>query len=279
MSQGDAISGLRRCRCAAHSVQATATNLCWPLYNLVSREGTLSVREGERWCRVLRQPSQIVQTTLPRPLGIIFEEDARQKRAVISGFMDGSPAAQLAQVHAGCRMHTHVTVADSRLRLHEPSHRTSGSARLCPDCVACHLPPAPECVPASVLYRVGLSSPDPPCPPLQRARLDRSQAAGAPAVGDVLRACTCTTFVFPTNSLFGAKPPQRHIVCYGADQQKWTQVQPLCMLCMLQTSISELWCEAFGALLCRCAANRCQQVFRHNRAERSDVQRQPVCRS
>jgi hypothetical protein len=30
--------------------------------------------------------------------------------------------------------------------------------------------------------------------------------------------------VFPTNSLFGAKPPQRHIVCYGADQQKWTQV-------------------------------------------------------
>ena len=101
----------------------------------------------------------------------------------------------------------------------------------------CGLPPAPECVPASVLYRVGLSSQDPPCPPLQRARLDRSQAAGAPAVGDVLRACTCTTFVFPTNSLFGAKPPQRHIVCYGADQQKWTQVQPRCML---QTGISEL---------------------------------------
>lgn len=31
-------------------------------------------------------------------MGIIFEEDARQKRAVISGFMEGSPAAQLAQV-------------------------------------------------------------------------------------------------------------------------------------------------------------------------------------
>jgi hypothetical protein len=50
---------------------------------------------------VLRQPSQIVQTTLPRPLGIIFEEDAPRKRAIISGFMDGSPAAQLAQVQAG----------------------------------------------------------------------------------------------------------------------------------------------------------------------------------
>lgn len=49
-------------------------------------------------CRMLRQPSAIVQTTLPRPLGIIFEEDAQQKRAVISGFMDGSPAAQLAEV-------------------------------------------------------------------------------------------------------------------------------------------------------------------------------------
>ena len=27
--------------------------------------------------------------------------------------------------------------------------------------------------------------------------------------GDVLRAFTCTNFVFPTNSLFGAKPPVR----------------------------------------------------------------------
>ena len=69
---------------------------------------------------------------------------------------------------------------------------------------------------------------------MQRVKLDRSQAASAPAVGDVLRACTCTTFVFPTNSLFGAKPPQRHIVCYGADQQKWTQVRRpgrCCCLC------------------------------------------------
>lgn len=66
-----------------HPVQAPMTNHC------------------ERLRRVLRQPSQIVQTTLPRPLGIIFEEDAHQKRAFISGFMDGSPAAQLAQVRWG----------------------------------------------------------------------------------------------------------------------------------------------------------------------------------
>ena len=30
--------------------------------------------------------------------------------------------------------------------------------------------------------------------------------------GDVLRAFTCTNFVFPTNSLFGAKPPVRLIL-------------------------------------------------------------------
>jgi hypothetical protein len=76
---------------------------------------------------------------------------------------------------------------------------------------------------APELLKISLSQ----FPSLQRARLDRLQAGGAPAVGDVLRACTCTTFVFPTNSLFGAQPPQRHIVCYGADQQKWTQVHSL----------------------------------------------------
>lgn len=51
-------------------------------------------------------------------------------------------------------------------------------------------------------------------------------------MGDVLRACSCTTFVFPTNSLFGAKPPQRHIVCYGADQQKWSQARSSTFKCM-----------------------------------------------
>lgn len=42
--------------------------------------------------------------------------------------------------------------------------------------------------------------------------------------GDVLRACTCTNFVFPTQSLFGAKPPVRTLVVYGADDQRWPKV-------------------------------------------------------
>jgi hypothetical protein len=32
------------------------------------------------------------------------------------------------------------------------------------------------------------------------------------AAGDVLRAATCTNFVYPTRALFGAVPPERHIV-------------------------------------------------------------------
>lgn len=63
------------------------------------------------------------------------------------------------------------------------------------------------------------------CFVLQMVKLDRSRAIGAPAVGDVLRACTCTTFVFPTKSLFGINPPQRHIITYGADDQKWPQAR------------------------------------------------------
>ena len=42
--------------------------------------------------------------------------------------------------------------------------------------------------------------------------------------GDVLRACTCTTFVFEGTALFGAKPPVRTLVVYGADDQRWPKV-------------------------------------------------------
>uniref|UniRef100_A0A7S3RAD1 Uncharacterized protein n=1 Tax=Dunaliella tertiolecta TaxID=3047 RepID=A0A7S3RAD1_DUNTE len=43
--------------------------------------------------------------------------------------------------------------------------------------------------------------------------------------GDVLRAVSCTNFVYPTNALFGAKAPERHIVLYGADKQKWSSIR------------------------------------------------------
>lgn len=39
--------------------------------------------------------------------------------------------------------------------------------------------------------------------------------------GDVLRGVTCTNYVYPTKALFGAVPPEKHIVVYGADSQGW----------------------------------------------------------
>lgn len=42
--------------------------------------------------------------------------------------------------------------------------------------------------------------------------------------GDVLRACTATNFVYPIKSLFGATPPVRTLVVYGADKQRWPKV-------------------------------------------------------
>ncbi|KAK9847847.1 hypothetical protein WJX84_009427 [Apatococcus fuscideae] len=101
--------------------------------------------------RLLSQPSQILSVTLPRPVGIVFEEDKRKGRAKICGFVPGSNADKQAKV----------------------------------------------------------------------AKLSQQQC---PRVGDVLRACTCTTFVFPTRSLLGAQPPVRTIIMYGADGQTWAKV-------------------------------------------------------
>ena len=49
-------------------------------------------------CRKLRQPSKIINVVLPRPLGIVFEEDARRQRVVVESFIPGSHADKLAKV-------------------------------------------------------------------------------------------------------------------------------------------------------------------------------------
>lgn len=48
--------------------------------------------------RVLPQPSKVLAVSLPRPMGIILEEDARRGRIVVSGFTEGSPAEKAAKV-------------------------------------------------------------------------------------------------------------------------------------------------------------------------------------
>jgi len=42
--------------------------------------------------KILPSPSQLVQVSLPRPLGIVFEEDASNSRAVVAEFLQGSLA-------------------------------------------------------------------------------------------------------------------------------------------------------------------------------------------
>ena len=62
---------------------------------------------------------------------------------------------------------------------------------------------------------------------LQRAKLDSAQRSDAVLEGDVLRACTCINMVYQTNALFGAQPPTRTVVVFGADNQKWPEVSLL----------------------------------------------------
>ncbi len=58
--------------------------------------------------------------------------------------------------------------------------------------------------------------------------MNRAEASKAALPGDVLRACTATNFVFSgVAALLGAAAPVRTIVLYGADGQKWSQVNRL----------------------------------------------------
>jgi hypothetical protein len=105
--------------------------------------------------KILPQPSQLIVVKLPRPLGIVFEEDVRMGRAVIAEIVPGGNADQRSK----------------------------------------------------------------------RASLDPGLAATAPKAGDVLRACTATNIVYRTGALLlGAQTPERAIVVYGADKEKWPAV-------------------------------------------------------
>lgn len=55
----------------------------------------LNASRSKVFGRELRKPSKIIEVVLPRPLGIIFEEDAARQRVVVSAFVPGSHADQL----------------------------------------------------------------------------------------------------------------------------------------------------------------------------------------
>jgi len=105
--------------------------------------------------KLLPQPSELIVVKLPRPLGIVFEEDTRMGRAVVAEIVAGGNADQRSK----------------------------------------------------------------------KASLDPRLAATAPKEGDILRACTATNIVYRTGALIlGAQTPERAIVVYGADNEKWPAV-------------------------------------------------------
>lgn len=103
--------------------------------------------------KILREPSQLVTVTLPKPLGIIFEEDPRLKRVFVAEFVPDSEAESQSK----------------------------------------------------------------------RAALDPSISNKVPAVGDVLRALTTTVVTYKEGALI-AQGPEREIVVFGADGQKFSDV-------------------------------------------------------
>lgn len=67
--------------------------------------GPVSLRKPRTFLfsKTLPQPSQLVVTTLERPLGIVFEEDARRKRVVVAGFTPGARLCSARGPGAACR--------------------------------------------------------------------------------------------------------------------------------------------------------------------------------
>lgn len=48
--------------------------------------------------RILPQPSRVLGVSLPRPMGVVLEEDVRRGHIVVSGFVEGSVAEKGAKV-------------------------------------------------------------------------------------------------------------------------------------------------------------------------------------
>ncbi|KAL6761927.1 hypothetical protein V8C86DRAFT_2526243 [Haematococcus lacustris] len=105
--------------------------------------------------KLLGPGSQVLQVSLPRPLGLVCEYDEGRKRTRIVDLVEGS-------------------YADQRRKM---------------------------------------------------ASMNRQLASNAVLPGDILRAVTATNFVYPTKALFGAVPPERHVVLFGADGQRWSVVR------------------------------------------------------
>lgn len=123
--------------------------------------------------QVLPAPSQLVEVTLERPLGLEFEEDARRKRVVVSGFTPGG---------RGCRCVGRA--------LPGPMASSGCTKLLAPDPVH----PAGRASPKHALCAAAGGHAE---QVFKKAKLNPALLAASPMEGDVLRACTATNIVYP----------------------------------------------------------------------------------
>ena len=66
-----------------------------PSYSAAEAKGRQKIVSGYR---TLPQPSRVLGVSLPRPMGVVLEEDARRGRVVVGGFIEGSVAEKRAKV-------------------------------------------------------------------------------------------------------------------------------------------------------------------------------------
>lgn len=65
---------------------------------LIGMQSLCNYLEDTPCCRSLGASSTIVQVKLPRPMGLVFEEDKARGHVVVADFVQGSGAEQLSKV-------------------------------------------------------------------------------------------------------------------------------------------------------------------------------------
>ncbi len=70
-------------------------------------------------------PSELVQVTLPRPLGVIFEEDTRRGHVVVADFVPGSFGEQEIKARSALSRRLSCTASFVEVESEKPSDRTA----------------------------------------------------------------------------------------------------------------------------------------------------------
>lgn len=90
------------------------------------------------WSRTLPQPSKVLGVSLPRPMGVVLEEDVRRGRVVVGGFIEGSVAEKRAKVATEVPHKSHVELLQC---LHTLTREVPSPARALANVFNCYASP------------------------------------------------------------------------------------------------------------------------------------------